>query len=198
VKLWLVRHARPLTLPGTCYGRADLAADARSTAQTARHLARLLPPAIPVFSSPLRRCAALAEALLAARPDLRWQADPRLQEFDFGSWEGRRWSDIGPAEFSAWLEDFAHHRVGGGESVQHLMDRVAHAASDTRQAASNAPGSECAWITHAGVIRAATLLARGIVKVRDASQWPLHAPEHGCWIRIPWPTASDGESQEPP
>lgn len=195
MKLWLVRHARPLTAPGTCYGRTDVAADAVSTLDQARRLAAVLPDGVPVFSSPLRRCAALAEALGAERTDLHWRADARLQELNFGTWEGRRWSDIAPSEFSEWLGDFAHHRVGAGESVQQLMDRVAGAAADTRDCAgspSPVVRSEAVWITHAGVIRAACLLASGVAELRNARQWPLHAPACGHWTRVLWPAGCIG------
>ena len=37
------------------------------------------------------------------------------------------------------------------------------------------------WITHAGVIRAATLLARGQRQVQRADQWPVEAPSWGGW-----------------
>lgn len=193
MRLWLVRHAKPLVAPGTCYGRTDIAADAQATADQARRLAALLPRAPLVFSSPLRRCTALAEALASLRPDLQWQADARLQELDFGSWEGRRWSDIAPGEFAGWLEDFGRYRVGDGESVQQMMDRVADAALHTARCMGTAaagPQREAVWITHAGVIRALTLLAQGINQVRDATQWPLHAVAYGEWTCVDWPHRS--------
>ena len=37
------------------------------------------------------------------------------------------------------------------------------------------------WITHAGVIRAATLLAQGRRVVDDAKHWPVQAPDFGEW-----------------
>jgi len=37
------------------------------------------------------------------------------------------------------------------------------------------------WITHAGVIRAATLLTQGLRQVQRADQWPIAAPAWGAW-----------------
>jgi alpha-ribazole phosphatase len=41
------------------------------------------------------------------------------------------------------------------------------------------------WITHAGVIRATTLLAQGVRRVDQAQQWPQAAPAFGQWVVLP-------------
>ena len=89
--LWLVRHAKPLLPPGLCYGALDMQADAALTQAAAQRLAAVLPKDVPVqvLASPLRRCVQLAECLHGLRPDLPFATDVRLQEMDFGSWEGR-------------------------------------------------------------------------------------------------------------
>lgn len=195
MKLWLVRHARPLVEPGICYGSSDVDADAAATLRAASALAARLPPAITVRGSPLRRCTQLADALAPLRRDLRWRLDARLAEMDFGAWEGRRWDDIGAAAVDAWARDFAHHRPGGGESVNLFMARVARAFDEDRAA-----GQDTAWITHAGVIRAATLLARGVRTLESATDWPPHAPPWGRWrlLRLnagsPAPCAAAGSA----
>lgn len=181
MKLWLVRHAQPLVAPGICYGRLDLAADAAATADCARRLALALPAGIRVSTSPLQRCAQLAQALQALRPDLVCHTDTRLQEMDFGRWEGRAWQDIAPAELQAWTDDFPDYAVGGtGESVTAFMTRVG-AAFDALAPAAETPANATLWITHAGVIRAAGLLAQNIRHIDDARQWPLQAPNYGQW-----------------
>ena len=176
MKLWLVRHAQPLVEEGTCYGATDLPAEAGATLTAAQALAAALPASLPVWCSPLRRCTALADALVALRPDLAWQPDPRLAEMDFGNWEGRAWNAIGEEELARWTADFLDHRCGGnGESVGIFMARVEAARSDTARAAQ-----EAVWITHAGVIRAAGLLARGVLP-EQAEQWPREAVGFGQW-----------------
>lgn len=128
MRLWLVRHAQPLIAPGICYGRLDMAADAAASNGCARQLALELPAGLRVRASPLQRCAQLAQSLHRLRPDLAHATDARLQEMDFGHWEGRAWQAIAPAELQAWTDDFAHHAVGRtGESVAAFMARVGSA-----------------------------------------------------------------------
>lgn len=167
MKLWLVRHARPLVEEGCCYGASDVAADPQGTLAAAQALALELPTGLAVRCSPLRRCRQLAQALEALRPELAARADPRLAEMDFGRWEGRPWAAIGQHEFDAWTADFAGHRCGGGESVAQLMARVGAALADARGA-----GRDVLWVTHGGVVRAARLLAAGIAVPRQADEWP--------------------------
>lgn len=176
MKLWLVRHARPLVGEGTCYGASDVAADVDDTRACARALASALPADLPVRYSPLRRCAQLAEALLELRTDLRATTDPRLAELDFGHWEGVRWDAIPPDAYAAWTAAFGPHRFGGRESAQELLERVDAAYRDIRAASGQA-----VWITHAGVIRALSLLAQGIAVIERADQWPRQTLGWGEW-----------------
>ncbi|MEP6963956.1 MAG: histidine phosphatase family protein [Polaromonas sp.] len=183
MKLWLVRHAQPLIAPGICYGKLDVAADAGATAECARKLAAQLPKGIRVVTSPLQRCEQLAHGLFGLRPDLACEIDPRLQEMDFGLWEGRAWQSIDPAELQAWTADFVNYAVGGhGESVSRFMARVGAAFDALRGQ------RETLWITHAGVFRAAELLSQGVRRLERADQWPPDAPNYGQWRTLDLPT----------
>ena len=179
MKLWLVRHAKPLIDAGVCYGRQDVAADADATAECARLLAATLPHATRVISSPLQRCERLAHALSGLRADLTYKTDPRLQEMDFGNWEGRSWQHIAPDELQAWTDGFARHTVGGsGESTMQVMARVAEAFDELQGPA------DTLWVTHAGVIRAAELIARGQRQITRADEWPINATSYGQWCKL--------------
>jgi alpha-ribazole phosphatase len=175
--LWLVRHAQPLIASGVCYGASDIPADAQATQVAAGALAAVVPAGIQVMHSPLQRCEQLAQVLRGLRPDLTYRSDARLAEMDFGHWEGQRWDAIARAELDAWTEAFSTWRCGGGETVQGFMARVAAVWGDTQAAAQ-----PTVWITHAGVIRAATLLAQGIRHVERADQWPADVPGFGQWV----------------
>ncbi|MGB4115220.1 MAG: histidine phosphatase family protein [Polaromonas sp.] len=177
--LWMVRHAQPLIAKGICYGQLDVKADLLETQKSADMLKNVLPQGAYLFTSPLQRCELFAPVLIGLRPDLIHKKDARLQEMNFGQWEGRPWADIDPAALSAWTDDFAHYRAGGtGESVTQFMTRVA-AAFDELDATK-----DTVWITHAGVIRAATLLAQGIRHISQASEWPTDAPAYGQWCKL--------------
>lgn len=143
MRLYLIRHPRPLVAPGLCYGRLDV--EAENPAAVATRLQACLPAGVPVWSSPLRRCLELAQALHPAP-----KVDERLAEIDFGDWEGRAWDEIPRAEIDAWAADVAGYTPPGGESPRQLqarvLDFVASLAVD-----------EAVVVTHAGVMR--TLLA---------------------------------------
>lgn len=178
--LWLARHALPLIDKGICYGQLDVPADLQATQDCATELFEVLPKRITIITSPLQRCELLAPILIGLQPDLRVKSDPKLQEMNFGQWEGRAWADIDADELTAWTDDFAHYRAGGtGESVTQFMARVAAAFDELD------PAQDTLWITHAGVIRAATLIASGIRQVKQASQWPMAAPAYGQWCKLP-------------
>jgi len=179
VTLWLVRHGLPLVKPGVCYGTLDVAADPHSTRQAAQALADTLPQGLQVLFSPLQRCKQLALDLQGLRPDLLYKCESRLVEMDFGCHEGLRWDGIDPQAYDAWTADFWNHRFGGMESVADLMARVAALWREASGAAQDQ-----VWITHAGVIRAASLLARGVRRIDVASQWPSAAPGFGQWLTV--------------
>lgn len=180
MRLWLVRHAEVQAPAGLCYGRSDLPAQAEATARAAAQLASHLPQSVALHVSPLQRCEQLAQALCGLRPDLALNFDPRLREMDFGRWEGRPWAGIARTEFDAWMHDFTDARPGGdGESVRELMARVGQAWD-----AHRARAGEGVWITHAGVMRAAQLLARGMRLPVRATDWPAEPIAFGAAIAI--------------
>lgn len=193
MRLWLARHAQPLIAPGLCYGATDVAADAPGTLAAAQQLAECLPPGLVFYASPLQRCERLAQCLQGLRPDLTYKTDARLAEIDFGCWEGQAWDQIPPAAYDAWTADFGGHRFGGRESVGAFMQRVAGAWDEAAHA-----GRDALWVTHAGVIRAATLLAQGIRTVQLASDWPATAPGFGQWCTLACrPCAGDQRIDKP-
>ncbi len=177
MKLWIVRHAKPLIEGGICYGALDVAADAPHTLQAACALAQALPMHCKVWVSPLQRCMKLAEALFELRPELKPRTDARLREMDFGTWEGVAWDAVPLAAMQAWTDDFGAHRFGGVESANEVLARVAELWD-----AALKDASPChVWITHAGVARAAHLLSQGIRTVENANHWPKDAPAYGQW-----------------
>jgi alpha-ribazole phosphatase len=182
--LWLVRHAQPQIQEGLCYGQLDIPADPLATQHAAQAIAPLLPVGAKLFCSGLQRAQQLAQAIqqqLARtihdqRDALLPNIDARLNEMNFGVWEGIAWDDIPEAAFDAWTTDFDQHRFGGMESVRDLLLRVHHALHAL-------PATEdCIWITHAGVIRAVNYLIQyGLQPLATAATWPTEAPAFGTW-----------------
>ena len=170
---------QPLVAQGVCYGASDIVADEEATRASAVELAAQLPQGIRVLHSPLLRCRQLTGELLRLRPDLNATADSRLVEMSFGEWEGWRWDDIPKSAIDQWTAQFAHWRFGGRESVQEMLDRVAAVWDET-----HATGQPAAWVTHAGVIRAAWLLSRGITRLQTSEQWPHEAIAFGSCMRL--------------
>lgn len=180
MKLWLLRHARVTLEAGLCYGASDVPADPALTRVAAESAAALLPRGLPVCVSGLGRAQQLGRELHALRPDLGPAVtDPRLNEMNFGHWELQPWDAMPRAAFDAWMADFAHHRFGGAESTQQIIERVADALDDLRTQSVG----EAVWVTHAGVIRAVQYIAtHGRGPIRYASQWPREAPAPGGWM----------------
>lgn len=141
--LHLIRHPPPVVEPGICYGRLDVAAD--NAQAVADRLLGELPPGLPVWSSPLRRCRMLADLLHPAP-----RIDDLLVEMDFGRWEGLRWDAVPRAELDAWAADVAGYAPPGGESPLMLQRRALAFVAGLAV-------PEAVIVTHAGVIR--TLLA---------------------------------------
>jgi alpha-ribazole phosphatase len=194
--LWVVRHAQPLVAPGICYGALDMPAESDATQSAAQALARALPQGADVQVSVLQRCEQLAQHLRALRPDLTYKPESRLVEMHFGVYEGVAWADIPKAAVDAWTADFWRHRFGGQESVAEMMGRVAQVWDNCLPA--QAAGRVQVWITHAGVARAASLLAQGVRYVPSAGLWPVAAPAFGQWVELHPQRADSLDGASPP
>ena len=144
----LVRHTTPRVAPGTCYGRTDLPLIDSFAAEASQVLAAL-PTVTQIVTSPLQRCRQLAEYVGQAR-GLKIDIDARLQEMDFGAWEGVPWNAIPRHELDAWAAEFLHARPHGGETVAGLRARVLQAIDPL-----HIGEAMTLCVTHAGVIRAA-------------------------------------------
>ncbi|MDR2507130.1 MAG: alpha-ribazole phosphatase family protein, partial [Candidatus Accumulibacter sp.] len=139
MRVFLIRHPKPLIAPGTCYGRLDI--DCENPQVVAEKLKPALPDNALVFSSPSLRARRLAELL---SPEIH--IDTRLSEIDFGEWEGKKWNSIDRKSLDAWADDIFHFTPPGGESVARMRERVIAFAKSLRS-------ESAALVTHAGVLR---------------------------------------------
>jgi broad specificity phosphatase PhoE len=137
VKLYLVRHGQSTgNVGGTLMGQSDHPLTALGEAQARAAAVRLAPfGPMPVYHSVLPRAAATAAYIVAA-----WGADeqpalfpdPRLREISLGYYEGRSWEEFEADEAltAAFAEDPYSTALPGGESLEHLVDRVTAAVRD--------------------------------------------------------------------
>ena len=161
MRLW-VRHDRVVS-HGRCYGQTDVHL-AVAPEITAQRLYPHLPKNLPIFSSPLSRCALLAEQLTSARHPVHYLDE--LQEVNFGHWENQPWDTIPRVDLDAWAADVTGFQFPGGESVPEFVDRV--------RAALNQLPKQCIVVTHGGVIRA-------------AHHWCLNMPRtHAFTVPVPY------------
>lgn len=159
--LTLFRHPS-VSARGICYGRTDVRLAAHHAQQIAQAVLRA-PDARRVIASPSTRCRGLAEALSHARDLPAPEYDDRLLELDFGTWEGRPWTEIPRSESDPWAEDPIHRAPPGGERFADLQDRVIAALAGLR---------DVIIVTHAGPIRAA-MIAAGTADFADAFATPV-------------------------
>jgi alpha-ribazole phosphatase len=171
------RHPRAIGAEGLCLGRTDLAVDPRRAKRLAhriRALARRQGLPRIVLTSPLVRSRAVGRWL--ARWGWQHRVDPALAELDFGTWDGRPWSDITRTAVDAWCADFLHHAPGGGESVGALLARVRRFD----------PVSARIVVTHGGWLSAAQWLSAQGERPPAADRWPA-APSHAGRLDLAWP-----------
>jgi len=151
VRVVLVRHPAPLIEPGICYGRLDMPIHPSADVEgLARH--PVLSGSTIVWTSPARRCRALAERIAGAL-SIPLIVDPRLLELDFGAWEGKPWDEVPRAELDRWAADPLTFRAPGGESGEELIARVTDFFAGL--------GKGCVVVSHGGPLRILSALLSG-------------------------------------
>lgn len=171
----VVRHGRTeANARGLLLGRADPALDEEGRRQAARIAEGLGPLDVArVVCSPLQRCRATAEAVvaaLAAAPEApappEVEVDDRWVELDYGALEGRPVAEVGADRWAAWRSDVAW-APEGGESLAGLGERVRDACEAL---AKEAAERDVVVVTHVSPIKAAVAWALG---VGDEVAWRL-------------------------
>jgi alpha-ribazole phosphatase len=185
----LVRHTQPALAEGICYGRMDLELASTWPREFDRCLAQI-PTATCVFSSPSSRCLRLAQAL-GRRDRVDVQVDERLQELNFGTWEGRAWDDIPRDDIDEWVADPVDHAPGNGESLRMMWVRVL----EFREAVLDRCSGNAVIVGHHGPLRALIAQAAG----RPMESMLDHQIAWGGVVTLgePWFDASEPEPTAP-
>lgn len=144
MEIYLIRHTTPAVEKGTCYGFADIGVADTFTEEASRIRQQLPDTPLVVYASPLQRCVLLARFLFGNT----FITDHRLKELNFGEWEMQRWDDLGPDALQAWMNDYVHTCVPGGESYTNLYDRSTEIFREVVNRRQDA-----ALVAHSGVIR---------------------------------------------
>lgn len=173
--LHLVRHPPPDIASGVCYGQLDI--PALEIEATAARLHALLPSDLPVWSSPLQRCKALAEHL---HPTPR--CDARLMEMSFGAWEGVPWDEIARIDLDDWAADVAGYRPPSGESGLDLQRRLLPWLAERTE-------REFVLVAHAGTLRALVAHVRNL----EPARWLELQFHYGSLTTIQMPESWSGQ-----
>jgi len=156
MKLTLVRHTSLDIAPSICYGQSDVSVSVNFENERIalqKKLAALEFDAI--YSSPLKRCHQLAQALCAdelfGHTSESIKLDIRLKELHFGDWEMSPWEAIPRESFDMWADDYANLAPPNGETFSELHMR---AKSFVEDVSSHSQGKSILVVTHGGFIRA--------------------------------------------
>ncbi len=165
MEVYLIRHTETVSPKGVCYGQSDMLLKEPYHEQFEKIVKSIAHKNAIVFSSPLKRCIALAEHF-KKNNDINSPIiiDNRLMEMNFGDWEMKEWDAIDPAAMKKWMVDFVNEKVPNGESFTELDERV----NDFIQNELLKYKKEVAVIvTHAGVIRSVLCKAMNL-PLKDA------------------------------
>lgn len=178
VRIDLLRHG--VTEKGSCLlGHTDAALTEAGWQQMQQGLAEVSPQEYTaIYSSPLQRCAAFGHHWVADTVPL--QLDARLQEYDFGDWDGYTAAEIHarePDSLGRFWQDPWHYTPPGAESLPAFFARLNACLDDLQQH----PQGRVLLICHGGVIRALHCILNGL-PVSEMFNYPVaHGSLHTFW-----------------
>jgi alpha-ribazole phosphatase len=159
--IYLIRHTEPLIEVGTCYGQFDCGVKGDYVNELSKINHYFKGKEInAIYSSPLQRCAKLAEDIAQANNVSPVIYKEGFKEISFGDWEGLKWDDIPRREIDQWNNNRLHFQFPNGETpwifVQRVLEAYLPLQLDNRTL--QVKKRTLLIIAHAGVIR--TILAK--------------------------------------
>lgn len=145
MEIHVIRHTPVSVAKNTCYGRLAVPLADSFVADVEAYQEKLHSHYDALYSSPARRCTALAEALNLGKIS----TDDCLLELDFGDWEGKKWNAIDQQRLQRWMDDFVNQAPENGESLTHMFSRISTFMALLRKTKHE----KVLIVTHAGVIR---------------------------------------------
>lgn len=173
-RVFLVRHATPYAEgeASRCLGRSDPPLSAVGEAQASALADWFHDKGLTaVYTSPLRRCRATAQAVAQAAALPPPAVREELRELDAGAWDGLTFAEIKaryPREYELRGRDLGHVPPPGGETFAEAGERFGRCV---RAILAGSRG-DVAVVAHAGVIRAfcCELLARDVNTLLELPQ----------------------------
>lgn len=148
ITIWLLRHGKTQG-PAALNGMTDVAVEPETQLAIAGQLANL--PFSQVISSPLCRCADLAQLIKQQRPSVNVEYDAGLRELNFGRFDGKSFAEL-ESEWpvlDAFWQDPMHNTLPQAETLAEAYQRV----SLTWQQWLPKLQQDTLFICHAGTIR---------------------------------------------
>lgn len=158
-KIFLIRHCKTAAKSGALIGSSDLPILA-SEYEPVQRLNSVLPDSGMCLCSPLLRTRQTLESLQENGFNLQVKQEQRLQEVDFGSWEGKEFQEIvasDPDCIRDW-NAYDNFTFPGGESIEAFVERVKVVLDMVQEL----PEDNIVLISHGGVIRHFICLALGL------------------------------------
>lgn len=187
--LYLLRHGEIAT-PGILAGKTNVALSKRGLSQLSQ-ATNALTDIQRCISSPLIRCHSWA-SMYCDNQNLTLDVDDRLQEMDFGDWDGQLYQslwDSGEQSIGYSIGDFWQnpwqHQPPNGETMTSFVNRVDDWWDSFLYQISSADEqfSDTLVITHGGVIK--HLLARVLnLPIPGTAHMASIDVPYGCLIKI--------------
>lgn len=176
MEVYLVRHTETTCEKGICYGQSDVDI-IEPYDMLFEAILEQLPQNAILFSSPLKRCAQLANYILANTTIDAIKTDNRLMEMNFGDWELKKWDDIPFEILNPWMSNFVTVNVPNGESFIDVHNRVHDFIENGIDNKGNVP---VILVAHSGVIRS-ILCQLNSIPLQDAFKSTI---DYGSVIKI--------------
>lgn len=153
--IYLIRHTKPSIESGTCYGQLDCDVADNYATQRQKISDYFNDKKISaIYSSPLRRCALLAEDLAQQYLSKSVIYQDGLKEINFGEWEGIKWDDIARDKIDQWNNDRLNFQFPRGETPLQFHSRIVKTWSKYIALAKCIESPQAILVVaHAGVIR---------------------------------------------
>jgi alpha-ribazole phosphatase len=161
VDIYFIRHTEPLIEVGTCYGQLDCKVKGDYESELSKINLYFKDKEInTIYSSPLKRCAKLAEDIAQVNSISPVIYEKGFKEINFGDWEGVKWDDIPRLDIDEWNNNRLHFQFPNGETPWIFGQRVLEAYLPLQRVNRKVQVKKRTLlvITHAGVIR--TILAK--------------------------------------